>query len=331
MARRGSTTHHTFQEPRRSRVSRALRERTATLMLSLAVSGLAGIAPAQAAAITPVGCTPDPVAAGTLLKNAVTAASPGDTLSLASYCVYGYDDSNKTDATNALVIDKDLTVTGNHASLKRTDGTLRLIHLTNTATLALDTLAVINGNPGDNNGGGISTDAGTTFTATDLILQGNAVGSAAGGGLYSSDSTITLTGGTIKDNRTGPAYYAGGAVLSGTVAFHGVTVTGNRAGASGDGGIYQSDGDLTIDQNSVISNNTAAYAAGIETAGDSVTIINSRVTNNTATEDGGGVYAHALTTILVDSLVSGNTVTKSDTPQGAGIFVGDSTTLSGTT
>ncbi|MFJ3234580.1 right-handed parallel beta-helix repeat-containing protein, partial [Streptomyces sp. NPDC086787] len=327
MARRGSTTHHTFQEPRRPRASRMLRQRATTLTLSLAVSGLTGIAPAHAAAITPVGCNADPITAGTLLKNAVTGAASGDTLTLTSYCVYGYDDTNKTDATNALVIDKNLTITGNHATLKRTAGTLRLILLTNTSTLTLDTLTVINGNPGNDNGGGIYTDTDTTLTATNLNLQGNNVGSGLGGGLYSLDSTITLTGGIIKDNRT--TSYAGGALLSGTVFFHGVTVTGNRA--PGDGGIYQAAGDLTIDQNSFISNNTAVYAAGIETAGTSATIINSRITDNTATQFGGGIYAGAATTTLSGSLVSGNTVTKSDTPQGAGIFVGDSTTLSGTT
>jgi hypothetical protein len=301
------------------------------LTLGLAVGGLAGIAPVHAAAITPVGCDADPIAAGTLLKNAVIAAAAGDTLTLTSYCVYGYDDSNKTDATNALVIDKNLTITGNHATLRRTGGTLRLIHLTNTSTLTVDTLAVLGGNPGNNSGGGILTESDTTLTATDLTLQGNAVTNVGAGGGIAADGEITLTGGTIKDNRTGPTSYGGGAVFNATSVLHGVTITGNRAGSQGNGGIYHSDGDLTIDQNSVISNNTGAIGAGIQTEGATVTITDSRIINNTATSYAGGLYASADSTTLTGSLVSGNTVTDPDTPQGAGIVVEDSTTLSGTT
>src|SRR4051812_38352301 len=71
------------------------------------------------AATTNVPCDPT----GAALLAAVNAAAPGDTLILASGCVYSFAaSSNATEGPSALVVNKALTVIGNDATIERASG-----------------------------------------------------------------------------------------------------------------------------------------------------------------------------------------------------------------
>ncbi|MGH2586985.1 MAG: hypothetical protein ACRDJE_18890 [Dehalococcoidia bacterium] len=97
------------------------------------------------------------------------------------------------------------------------------------------------------------------------------------------------------------------------VSISGVTITGGRGGLTG-GGILSS-GNLTL-HDSVVSNSTATYGAGLYLSG-TATLVDTQVISNTAEDNGGGIWS-AGTLTLIDSTVTGNTAGKS----GGGILNG---------
>jgi CSLREA domain-containing protein len=116
-----------------------------------------------------------------------------------------------------------------------------------------------------------------SVTVTNGIIENNKAGGRDafgwGGGVgVETAAFLTMTGTTVsgnsaKENGGGVGDVGSGANLDGVgflnnlVTLHGVTITSNTAGDAG-GGIYSGGGGLTIDQKSVISNNTSVGAGG---------------------------------------------------------------------
>ncbi|MEU6218653.1 hypothetical protein ABZ845_14200 [Streptomyces sp. NPDC047022] len=275
-----------------------------------AVTLLAGAATAAPAyADTDVDCST------TDLIAAITAANAGsgDTLNLASYCVY-----TLTDADGQLpTITQPLVIHGNHATIRRDPNAttnFRILNVGNTS-LTMDTLTVMNGN-GGTSGGGVNLNTGAgSLTTTDVNFQGSSA--LFGGAIFAgSGTTLSLTRGTVNDNRstsTGGGIMAVGS--NNAVMLNSVTVSGNRTSDAG-GGVFLNTGLTSTITNSVISDNTArGSGGGLSFVGDGpltvtgTTIADNRVTNSFS--GGGGVdieqnLSGSIT--FVDSTISGNVV-----------------------
>jgi CSLREA domain-containing protein len=189
-----------------------------------------------------------------------------------------------------------------------------------------------------------------SVTVTNGIIENNKAGGRDafgwGGGVSVEDAAfLTMTGTTVsgnsaKENGGGigdagsGANFNGQGFLNNLVTLHGVTVTSNTAGDAG-GGIYSGGGGLTIDQNSVISNNTSpSNGGGLYVAiysnstnpSYNVSFSNITVTDNHTTAAsqayGGGIYVtggdqNATVFTMNYSRIVGNTSATS--PTGAGL------------
>lgn len=136
-------------------------------------------------------------------------------------------------------------------------------------------------------GGGVGSQAATT-TVTDCTITGI----RSGGSGIQSGGTLIMTGCTISDNvQTGSADVFGGGISAfGDTTLTNCTVTGNKAISTGDpnqaqgGGIYMSEGTLTLSGTSVTGNSTNGSGGGVyldEEAQGIVMHSNSSITSNT--------------------------------------------------
>jgi hypothetical protein len=221
----------------------------------------------------------------------------------------------------------------------------------NSGTLTVSN-CVISGNSASIGGGGIFNQ-GTLTVSSNSVLTGNS-SSKYGGGIYNygfSGVTVTVNNSTLSGNHAvdGGAiwndYYAavtlqGGSTLSGNSAFDGAgifnrsgtvivsscTLSSNSASFEG-GAIYNAaanygvpTGTVTIQQNSTLTDNSAARAGAIYNAnGGKLTIDGSTLSDNTATYTGGGILDYGWLT------VSGSNLTGNSADQaGGGIMLGAS-------
>jgi CSLREA domain-containing protein len=152
---------------------------------------------------------------------------------------------------------------------------------------------------------------------------------------------LTVSGVRITNGKS----TGGSGIFSGptnTLSISDSTLDHNSA-PTGSGGALIADTTATL-RNVTLTNNDAGAGAGIWAMGD-LTVISSRITHNAATgfaADGGGIAFHGGTLLLLDSVVSNNTVDANTTSgsslaRGGGVWAGgsrtviDSTTISGNT
>lgn len=171
------------------------------------------------------------------IKNAISTASPGDTLKLAAgtYNEYG------------LKVNKNLIITGPattgtpKATIKGngiTDRSNRIFIIPSGVKVTLKYLTITKGYDILSDGGGIYNSGNLAITHCNI--QDNFADNF-GGGIFNS-GTLTVTGSTIKGNvaKTG----GGGIFNNGKLAVTGSTIKNNLAFKDG-GGIYNS-GTLTV-------------------------------------------------------------------------------------
>jgi hypothetical protein len=224
----------------------------------MAVAALAQAAPRG----TNVDCSQDPLA----LQPAITAAAPGDTLSVKGTCTGNY------------LVDKDLTINGQGNAVLDGQNLDTVLSTAREVTLELDKLTITNGNATD--GGGIEIVNNSTVDATRLTVTGNRA-STLGGGIHLQfdGSTLILDNSTVSDNT--------------------------QFGASGSGGGIYNQGTATITRSALIDN-TARRGGGLITFGTPVTIDQSRVTGNSATVDSGGLENNFGNLRVTNTLVNKN-------------------------
>lgn len=166
-------------------------------------------------------------------------------------------------------------------------------------------------------GGGIYITGGKLTIDETAVIDGNEAESYAG--IYAgTGNTFTLNGGTISNNSTKASHNEAGGVYVGTNAsftMNGGSITGN---SSGDGGGIYARGNVTINGDSFITNNTSNnHGGGIYICNGSVATLEScEVSNNTTLNNGGAIYAENATVTIKDSLMSKN---KSIAGYGGGI------------
>lgn len=108
-------------------------------------------------------------------------------------------------------------------------------------------------------GGGIFVLGGALRLARSAVTTN--VAPHAGGGLFISSGAVTLDESSVTGNRAPGTLSEGGGIkiLGGALTLSGTAVTGNTAAAGG--GIYFSDGTVSVDPGS-ISANTPDNCAG---------------------------------------------------------------------
>ncbi len=225
------------------------------LFLLPALSADPAVRPAQAATLSV--CPSGPPSCGYAhIQDAVNAAFPGDTISVAAGTY-----------TETVSISTSLTLAGAGASS-----------------------TVIDGNQ---SGTVVTVNAGATVAITGVAIQGGDINSTiAGGGLFIAGGTVALTNSTVISNS---AYFGGGIYIAGgAVTLTNSTVISNSDTDGNGAGIYNA-GTLALNNSTVISNSgtlgsfdISPYGGGIYNSG-TLTLTNSIVAGNRA-DDGGGVY-----------------------------------------
>ncbi len=231
-----------------------------------------------------------------------------------------------------IVVDKDLTIRGQRASLsivqahQNANTAADRVFLIDYGTdVVLQDLTVRHGNT-TADGGGIRTDTLATLVLERVTVRDNEGGQ--GGGVYSFGD-LTVISSTIRGNVANGTYGDGGGLhttVTGKLRVLDSLIADNEASDSG-GGIQANW--LTI-QDSVVSGNRAngtyGQVGGIS-SGSVMTATRVTVVGNVANEHGGGIRNGLGDAILSQSVISGNVANKN----GGGIFNTDVLTIERTT
>jgi hypothetical protein len=321
----------------------------ATFVASFAAVGLGSASPRVAHAATDVPCQNGEQQ----LRDAIRNADPGNTLNLAASCIYTLTkagDQDPTQGDSGLVINKQLTINGNGATITRLSSAppFRIFLVKEVGDLTLDNVTVVNGNavsldPKRGRGGGIANLGKLTVQNKSVISHNNA--DFGGGGICVGDASeapqpvnnaeLTVTDSTISDNSTG---LHGGGIANGggqnKITLTGCTILGNTGGPGSGGGGIASQGTATL-TDCTVSRNSASDGGGIISVG-TLNLNGSRVTGNSATGTvsvpsgfGGGIFNLAgVVTVKKpdnnDSLIAFNSATN----DGGGIVNAPSATAS---
>jgi len=240
------------------------------------------------------------------LRQAIADASPGDTITVA---VAG----TITLTSGELVVEKDLTISGPGAARlsingnRATPGQASRV-LRNTAHLTIADLTISEGTTaGVASGGGILNASTGVLTITRSVFssnfgyQGGAIYNSAGGRLRVNDSTFVANFSTAQADSNGGAIYnaaPGGVVMISGSTFNGnivhdhgsalyneasatvvnSTIAYNQAGTAA----VSSNGDLLLNNVTIIGNDGRKEANGLRVAANSTTVVqNSIIAANT--------------------------------------------------
>jgi hypothetical protein len=252
---------------------------------TVAVGGLAALAPAAQAVVLPVACSETALVAAVNLANTTPAA---DTLTLASGCTYTMTGSHGSAANGqeALpVITTPIEMIG-PATITRAvlAAPFRIAEVSSTGNLTLTTAVGFTNGFAVGNGGGILNFGAVTLTASSL--SGNRA-TGNGGGLANADTPA----------GTAPA-----------ATFTVSPVTGNTAVLQG-GGIYNGlRGTLTTTGVPLfISGNTGLRGGGVAAVNSTATTLTgTTVTGNVGVVTAGGVYRVGGTMTTTAAPISAN-------------------------
>jgi len=112
-----------------------------------------------------------------------------------------------------------------------------------------------------NGGGGIYNGDGAVLNLTDSTVSNNLTIGQPGGGVYGFfNSTINISNSTISGNVAGDV--AGGLRSLGNTTIVGSTISGNTSTAWHGGGIFATDGTVTIRDTTIVDNTAPAGTAG---------------------------------------------------------------------
>ena len=277
------------------------------LILAIALSALA-IAPAVGLGATfTVTTTTDPAlptcpsATDCSLRGAITAAVDGDivTLTAGTYIV----------SQGQILVDHGITIQGAGISTTTVDasssiGSHRVFKIRGLVhqSVILQGLSITGGRIDETNGaaggGAIANNTRATLYLRQVRIYGNSAtvdaGNDMGGGGVRSVGSVIMSGSTIEANAV---------------------IATNSGGQSGGGGVLigGGNGNLTITDSSITGNTVTVDAV------DAVAL--SQVTSN---DGGGGVHVNGNDLILTSSIVSGNTVTSTNSygeSGGGGVYV----------
>ncbi|MFM9105860.1 MAG: hypothetical protein ACKOWF_04095, partial [Chloroflexota bacterium] len=216
-------------------------------------------------------CASPTVASGGSVQAAITAASDGDTITIAP----------GTSVEDLVYSNKNLTLLGcpsggNEVILINATPDTRTIDVTDESDLTINDIVIQGDNdiPNTIGGGGIATAGGDVCIGMRSRIEGCAIfgSSSNGGGIFrgqnaAQDGFLKITDAVVIDGNTSDSY--------------------------GGGACADSYSTFTIDQHVKITNNTANKGAGVAAYYAVLTVTgNVEITDNTAFEAGGGVHVY---------------------------------------
>src|SRR5712691_1595342 len=207
--RSGHMVSISYKGKRRQMHMRLVRTAARTAAAGAGAVVVLGLASAQAAMAVPPPVVNVPCSA-TVLATDIAGSVSGETLNLATFCVYKLDSALPE-------ISQDLTIQNNQGTIERSyfaDTPDFSIFTVTSGHLVLNQVNLRNG---DSQGGGISPPADNS---------GN------GGAIYNNGGDVTVNGGTLSGNT---AANLGGAIFSqnGDLTVNGAVFTGNQADDGG--------------------------------------------------------------------------------------------------
>jgi CSLREA domain-containing protein len=174
----------------------------------------------------------------------------------------------------------------------------------------------------------VSPGAGNVTLSSLTVTGGQTTAALADGGgiLFLSPGLLTLSNAAVTNNSVTGAGGRGAGIFtdSGALTVLGSTISGNSNayGAGDGGGIFSQYGAVTLTNSTLANNSVAGYNAGgagiyASGAGATVTLTNSTISGNVDTGPNG--TGGAITTVrsslaIVNSIVSGNTISVGGTP-----------------
>ncbi|BDZ69941.1 right-handed parallel beta-helix repeat-containing protein [Methanobacterium petrolearium] len=168
------------------------------------------------------------------------------------------------------------------------------------------------------NYGGALYNSGNCTVIGGFIQNNTVTGTYAYGGAFYNSGNCTVIGGFIQNNTVTGTYAYGGAFYnSGNCTVIGGFISNNTVNAvtsSNGGGIYNSDGNFTVTNCSIVSN-TAYNGGGIFNYANCA-VVNCTFSSNKASNYGGAIYASSSSNLNVTS----STLTNNQATWGSAIF-----------
>ncbi|MGW7240704.1 hypothetical protein [Streptomyces sp. NPDC054804] len=243
----------------------------------------------------------------TALTTAISAASPGETLSLSRDCTYHLTSVFDGSGEGLPPIGQRLTIRGNGATIVR-DGIgtalFRIFRVTSGGNLRLEDLAVRGGNT-STNGGGILVDSGGRLTLVGVDVIDNTSSSSGGGVAVSAGATAVVRRGWLAFNN---AVNGAGLYSRGTLSVDDSELSRNHARTLG-GALYLDAGNAFVHASLVRRNTSASSGGGVANSGTaSLEFSESKIANNTTAGTAGGGIRNLSKLRLETTEVSGNVV-----------------------
>lgn len=220
-----------------------------------------------------------PVAGSCSLRDAITAASDGDTIVFeagltGTITLYGAQIEIGSEITVLGPGPEDITIDAG--------GESRVFYLCAGPAVEISGVTITGGSA--NRGGGLYDECNDGFTLRDVVVTGNEATGQGGGGLRSG-GVVTLIDSVVSNNS---ANGNGGGILAEGVVLQRTTISGNYASGSG-GGITSSDS-VIIEESDIVSNASDVGGGGVHVMYADVSIDRSTFKDNTARFCGGGLY-----------------------------------------
>lgn len=225
---------------------------------------------------------------------------------------YTYDPDSDSEFKDGIIIDNDLTISGNGKTIDA-DGKARIFYISKNSKVEINNLNFKNANT-KGNGGAISNEGDLTVTKSTMVDN-----SADKGGAVYNGGDLKITDATMVNNSAseGGAVYNGGDL---TIADS--VLTSNSAN---NGGAIHNTNVLNV-ESSTIDNNTASNSGGAIDNEGSLTITDAVLVNNQA-DDGGAIYNDDKVTINNSTMANNNATNGSAiwTKNGDDVEITDST------
>ncbi len=273
------------------------------------------------------------------VRDAVAAASSGNTVKVAGYCagVFG---------GQLVGIDKNLTIRGGYTTTNWTtsdfsanqttlDASSAGRVITATADVTIENLLIINGNTAAP-GGGIYINSNNTLIVNNSTIMSNTVtgGGNSGGGLYSNgDGQLIINNSTFSNNKSD--HSGGGIFTDDPSMITGSTFNYNTANLGG--GLDSSANSTTWITNSTFYSNTGSTSGGsiYIFGGGTLTVTNVTVSDGASASGGGlnvasGSTANFINTIIANSVSGGDCVNDGTIGSNAYNLIEDGSCATGT-
>jgi hypothetical protein len=216
-------------------------------------------------------------------------------------------------ASSLPVLSKNITIIGpGHANFTVLGN--NTFGIFTTAVGKTDSIQGLTIQNGDADYGGAVYNQATSLTLTDVYLWGNGANDGGGAVYNHTDATLVCNSCSFEDNNA--TLFGGSIENDGTMTLAlGTVVTDSRA--KWGGGIFNNIvANLTIQDNSSITYNSATYGGGIDNDG-TLNMNGGSVSNNSASQNGGGIEDDSGTASFTNVKMDNNSATNN----GGGFYI----------